>query len=90
MFLYGVPVLALTKLVIAKARRVLVLLAQAFLSSTCFKLFTRAGELLLCLLSALLATQHFARLLTTLAPRHVSLEPWRAQGDAATGDRPLA
>ncbi|GAB4816254.1 hypothetical protein N2152v2_003300 [Parachlorella kessleri] len=43
------------------------------------------GELLLCLLSALLAAQHFARLLTTLAPRHVSLGPWRPQGDAATG-----
>lgn len=44
-----------------------------------------AGEVLLCLLSALHAAQHFAKLLTTLAPRHVSMGPWRAQGDSLAG-----
>jgi hypothetical protein len=39
----------------------------------------------LSLLSALHATQHFAKLLTTLSPRHISLGPWKGQADAVAG-----
>lgn len=43
------------------------------------------GDVLLCLLSALGAAQQMMRSCASLAPRQLSLGPWRGSGDAAAG-----
>ncbi|KAL4434686.1 hypothetical protein ABPG77_002809 [Micractinium sp. CCAP 211/92] len=43
------------------------------------------GDVLLCLLSALGAAQQLVRSSASLAPRQISLGPWRGNGDATVG-----
>lgn len=40
-----------------------------------------AGEVLLCLLSALHAVQQLSKVLATLSARHIRMGPWRYQGE---------